>query len=220
VSSSSWAASVARSRAMNSRRRPIARSRAASRSPPLPSLRSGSSRKATSPARSWRDTVTSPRRPSQRRPCLTRDRDSRSASSSTAGSRRSSNRSTRSEYAAANAGPWTAPSATSAKRCSLKGVVAHHSGAHPNEVVDWRRPHLAVADLAGAGRLHDGVHDALHVGVVGHHLDAHLGEELHRVLGAPVHLGVAALASEAPDLGDGHAVHVQRSEGILHVLEL
>ena len=45
------------------------------------------------------------------------------------------------------------------------------------------------------------------VRVVGEDLDPHLGDEVHCVLGAPVHLGVPGLAAEALDLGDGHALH-------------
>jgi hypothetical protein len=47
---------------------------------------------------------------------------------------------------------------------------------------------------------------ALATGLVGHDdLDFHLGQEVHGVFAAAVDLGVALLAAEALDLGDGHA---------------
>src|SRR5687767_10704546 len=51
------------------------------------------------------------------------------------------------------------------------------AGPHPNDRVDRRDPHLAVADLAGLGALDDDLDDVLDVGVVDHHLDAHLGQQ-------------------------------------------
>ena len=71
--------------------------------------------------------------------------------------------------------------------------------------VDGCDPHLAVADLAGAGRLDDGVGVRRCVIVVDEHLDADLRDEVDRVLRASIDLGVAALASEAAGFADGHA---------------
>ena len=89
----------------------------------------------------------------------------------------------------------------------------------PGRRLDGRDPHLAVADLAGARRLDDRLHDRVGLGVVDEHLDAHLRDEVDLVLGAAVHLGVAALAPEALDLGDGEALDAVRLQRILHVVE-
>ena len=51
------------------------------------------------------------------------------------------------------------------------------------------------------------------------HLDLDLGHEVDLVLGAPVGLGVAALAAEALDLGDREAGHAGLSQGVLHRVE-
>ena len=48
----------------------------------------------------------------------------------------------------------------------------------------------------------------------------HLGHEVDLVLGAPIGLGVAALAAEAADLADGDAGDAGRLDGVLHVVEL
>ena len=58
------------------------------------------------------------------------------------------------------------------------------------------------------------------VTVVDEHVDPHLGHEVDRVLRAPVHLGVAPLASEALHLGDREPLHAELLEGVLHVVDL
>src|SRR5262245_35474239 len=73
------------------------------------------------------------------------------------------------------------------------GIVAALAGADPDDLLDVADPHLAVADLVGAGRLHDGVAHPLDVVVAHHRLDPHLGDEVDVVLRAPVRLGVTAL---------------------------
>src|SRR6185436_18562549 len=88
----------------------------------------------------------------------------------------------------------------SALAIALEGVWPHLAGADPHHAVDVGDPELAVADLAGAGGLRDRVHHAVHVVVVDDDLDPHLRDEVHLVLGAPVHLRVAALAPEPLDV--------------------
>ena len=62
--------------------------------------------------------------------------------------------------------------------------------------------------------------DPVDVAVVDEDLDAHLGHEVDRVLRAPVHLGVAALAAEALHVGDGEALDAEVLQRVLHVVEL
>src|SRR6185436_18300805 len=62
-------------------------------------------------------------------------------------------------------------------------IRAALAGADPDDLLGLRDPDLAVADLAGAGGLLDGVDHALRL-VLGHqHLDLHLGHEVDLVLG-------------------------------------
>ena len=56
-------------------------------------------------------------------------------------------------------------------RQASEGVVSHLPGADADDVLDRRQPHLAVADLVGAGGVDDGVDDPGRVGVVGEDLD-------------------------------------------------
>src|SRR5262249_24560031 len=72
-------------------------------------------------------------------------------------------------------------------------VRAGFAGSDAVDLFGRRDVDLAVADLAGPGRLEDHVHDLLDLVVVGQHLDLHLRHEVHLVLRAPVHLGVPAL---------------------------
>ncbi len=63
--------------------------------------------------------------------------------------------------------------------------------------------------------------DAFDVVVVDDDLDLHLRHEVDRVLGAAVHLGVPALASESLHLGHGEALDARaRVNGVLHVVDL
>src|SRR3569623_2525456 len=71
--------------------------------------------------------------------------------------------------------------------------------------LDGGEEDLAVADLAGARGLRDGLDGALDLIVLHHRLAAHLGQKVHHIFGAAIELGVALLPAKALDLGDGHA---------------
>ena len=58
---------------------------------------------------------------------------------------------------------------------------------------------------------------SLRVGNDDFHLD--LGHEVDFVLRPPVHLGMALLAAEAADFGDGHARHAAFGQGCLDIVE-
>src|SRR3546814_1352510 len=82
---------------------------------------------------------------------------------------------------------------------------------------------LAVADLAGAGGLHHRLDHGVGLVVGDRDLELDLGQEIDHVLGAAVQLGVALLAAEALDLGDGDARHAgvgQRLSSEEHTSEL
>src|SRR5438309_8098095 len=128
--------------------------------------------------------------------------------------------STRSAWAWVKAEPCRPWSRNSALRCSLNGVVAHLARAHTDHGIDRRDPHLAVADLAGTGGSHDRVGHPLGLVVTDQDLERDLRDELHGVLGAPVHLGVAALTTEATHLRDRHTGQADLGERRLHVVEL
>src|ERR1043166_7644567 len=60
----------------------------------------------------------------------------------------------------------------------------------PDHVLDRNRPHLAVADLSGLGRLDDHVDNVVGVVILDEHLNPDLGYEIDLVLRPAVHLSV------------------------------
>ena len=79
---------------------------------------------------------------------------------------------------------------------------------------------LAVADLAGARAVLDGLDHAFDQIVGDRYFELDLGQEIDHVFGAAVQLGVALLAAEALDLGDGNALHADLGQRLAHVVEL
>src|SRR5436305_4833111 len=105
-------------------------------------------------------------------------------------------------------------------RGNLQGVRPALSGPDPDQLVDRRRPHLAVADLPRRRRLHDDVHDIGCVVVGDDDVEPHLGHEVDGVLRASVDLGVPLLPAVAVDLRHRQPVHSEGLERRLHVVEL
>ena len=62
--------------------------------------------------------------------------------------------------------------------------------------------------------------ETLRLGIVDHHFDLHLRQEVDRVFGTAVGLRMALLATEPADFGDRHPLHTHRIEGVFHFLEL
>src|SRR4030095_14825226 len=94
------------------------------------------------------------------------------------------------------------------------------AGADAHSLLDRRDEDLAVADLAGAGGLADGVHGAFDLAVLDHQLDLDLGQEAHGVLGAAIDLGLALLPAEPLDLADRQALDAKPGERVAHLVEL
>src|SRR5699024_6789658 len=71
----------------------------------------------------------------------------------------------------------------------LQCVRPVRTGADPDHVLHHGEPHLAVADLPGAGGAHHQLGHRPGLVVGDQHLDAHLGQQVHGVLRTPVDLG-------------------------------
>src|SRR5664279_3802825 len=80
---------------------------------------------------------------------------------------------------------------------ALQGFLTALAGAHADHRLDGNGPDLAVTDLPGASRPDDHVADVVDVLVVHQDLQANLRKQLHRVLRAPVDLGVTTLPAVA-----------------------
>src|ERR687895_504715 len=94
------------------------------------------------------------------------------------------------------------------------------AGADADDFLKIEHEDLAVADLAGVRRFLDRLDRLLEQLRLDRRLDLYLGQEVDHVLGAAVELGVALLAAEALDLGDGDSLHADRRERLSHLVEL
>ena len=87
-------------------------------------------------------------------------------------------------------------------------------------MLDVENEDLAVADLAGAGRLLDGFDDLIEQVVLDRCFDLYLGQEINDVFGATVKFGMSFLTAEPLDLGDGNALHANGGERFTHLVKL
>src|SRR5690606_12384270 len=100
------------------------------------------------------------------------------------------------------------------------GVFAGFAGADADDLFDRRHEDLAVADLARVGRTDDGLAGLLHQAIAHHELDAHLGQEVHDILGAAIELGVALLPTKTLDLGYRQASDAHFRQRLANLVEL
>src|SRR6185436_3390297 len=105
-------------------------------------------------------------------------------------------------------------------RTASDGGLPGFAGANADHLLDRGHEDLAVTDLAGARGLHDRLDRALGERIGDHGLDLHLGQEIDDVLGAAIKLGMAFLASEALDLGDGEPGDAQLGQRLADFIEL
>src|SRR5487761_14545 len=99
-------------------------------------------------------------------------------------------------------------------------VGAAFSGAYSDDGLDRHAPDLAVPDPARLGGLDDHPDQVVGILVVAEHLEPGLGHQVDLVLGAAVDLGVTALPAVSGRFRHGHAVHAERLQRALHVIEL
>src|SRR5690606_20125208 len=91
--------------------------------------------------------------------------------------------------------------------------------ADANGLFELGDENLAVADPAGLGRVFDCCRDRVDLCGVQRDLEFELGQEVNGVFGAAIDFGMALLTAVALDLGDGHAVDVEKIEGLADLLE-
>ncbi len=93
------------------------------------------------------------------------------------------------------------------------------AGTDADDLLDILHEDFAIADFAGTGRLHDGVHRVVQYIFGDHGFHLHFRQEIHHVLGATVKLGVPLLATEALDFGDGQAIDADGGERFADFVE-
>ena len=77
-------------------------------------------------------------------------------------------------------------------------------------------PDGPVADLACAGRDHDGLDRFFHHGVGQHYFKLRLGNEIYAVFAAAVNFGVAFLPAVAARFENGHAFNAHFEQGVFY----
>src|SRR6476619_7557180 len=101
------------------------------------------------------------------------------------------------------------PEAGVADSEALQRVAVHFTGADAHDALQVPDEDLAVANLAGTAGLHDRLDHGIGLLIGDGDFQLDLRQEIHDVLGAAIQLGVALLATEALDLGDGDAGHAR-----------
>src|SRR6056297_701975 len=94
------------------------------------------------------------------------------------------------------------------------------AGADADGVLDGADENLAVADLVGAGGVHDGLDRALDLVVIDDHVDLDLGQEVDDVFRPAIQFSVPLLAAEALDLDHREPLDAGFLQGFLHLVEL
>src|SRR5450759_2626232 len=80
--------------------------------------------------------------------------------------------------------------------------------------------YLAVTHLAGLRSAYDRFQNLIHQFILYGNFDARLRNEIDDVFRSAIQLGMAALASEAFDLGDGHSRHPNFRKCRAHIVQL
>jgi hypothetical protein len=93
------------------------------------------------------------------------------------------------------------------------------AGANTYHLLNRHDKNLAVADFAGTRRLDDGVNGGINVLGIDDDFDLDLGQEIDDILGTAIQLGMALLAAETLDLGDGQAGNTDFRKRFTHFVE-
>src|SRR5690606_7067322 len=99
-------------------------------------------------------------------------------------------------------------------------VFAGLAGAHPQDALEVEHEDLSVADLAGARGLCDGLDRGFGQCVRHRRLELDLTNEVHRVFGTAVDLGVTRLRAEALDLRHHHPPDTDGDQRLADLVEL
>src|SRR5471032_2251208 len=120
---------------------------------------------------------------------------------------------------------WSAGSTTCgcAKRTAagtLNCVGTSLARADTDHLLHIAHENLAVANLARARSLDDGVDYLFRHAIVDHHFHFHFRQEVDHVLGATVQLGMTFLTAKTLHFRHGQARHVHIGQGLAYFVEL
>src|SRR5690606_33459900 len=106
------------------------------------------------------------------------------------------------------------------RRACLDRVGIGFAGTDADGLLQIDDEDLAVADLAGVGRLGDRLDHSIELVVGNRHVDLHLRQKVDDVLGTAIQLGVSLLSTEAFDFGDGDALYADFRQRLAYVVQL
>src|SRR5574343_1953988 len=103
---------------------------------------------------------------------------------------------------------------------ALDGGFVGLAGTDADDLLDRHHEDLAVADLAGAGGLDDGVDGGFGGFSLDDDFDLDLGQEVDDVFGAAIQFSMALLTAKTLDFGDGQAADTDFRQRLAYLVEL
>jgi hypothetical protein len=101
-------------------------------------------------------------------------------------------------------------------QCSFASLLVTYA----NDVIDTRKKDFAVANFAGPGGIHDGLHNFFNDGVSKHKFQLGFGYEIDRIFLATVKLRVSFLSPVTADFQHGHAFNTDLMQRVFDGVEL
>lgn len=116
--------------------------------------------------------------------------------------------------------PTQITDSTACLKQALERVFVAVAGADANDLLDGADEDFAVADLAGASRVGNGVNDFINLRVFDGDFDFDLRQKVDGVFGATVAFDVTLLAATTANVGNGHTHDADIGEGTFDILQL
>src|SRR3546814_6355211 len=91
------------------------------------------------------------------------------------------------------------------------------TGTDTINLLEIKDENLAIADLAGSGRLLDRFDDLIQHVILDGNFELDLGQEIDDILGTAVELGVTFLTSKTLHFGNRDPLHANGGESLTHL---
>lgn len=102
----------------------------------------------------------------------------------------------------------------------LDSRLIRFTGAYAYYLVDTGNEDLAIADLACAGSVDNGVNNTIHQLFIRHNFNLYFRQEIHYVFGAAIEFSMTFLPAEPLYFGNGQAGDTDLIERLAHFVEL
>src|ERR1700722_1648781 len=101
-----------------------------------------------------------------------------------------------------------------------KGGFSPVTGPDADHFFKCRDKDFAIANFPGPRPFSDGLQNSGNQLIRRQDRDLYFGQEVNRILGAAVNLGMTLLTAEAPYLGYGYSLHADTVEALLYFIQL